>query len=86
MKPALITGIAGKIDIDFYIEGSGIHSQSQACCNSLSRALYKAYPRFKKLLRRAGLVTIDPRFKERKHSGHYKARKSYVYVRRWYAI
>lgn len=82
LKPALMTGMAGKIDVDFFIQGSGTHSQAAACCTALTRALYKAYPRFKKLLRRAGLVTIDPRFKERKHSGRYKARKGYVYVRR----
>ena len=82
LKPAIITGMSGLIDIDFFVGGSGIHSQSTACGTALSRALYKTYPQLKKILRKAGLVTIDPRFKERKHSGHYKARKSYIYVRR----
>ena len=82
MKPAIVSGICGKIDVDFFVGGSGIHSQSTACATALSRAIYKAFPRVKRILRKAGLVTMDARFKERKHSGHYKARKSYIYVRR----
>jgi ribosomal protein S9 len=55
--------MSGKLDVDFFVGGSGIHSQSTACANALSRALYKAFPRLKKILRRAGLVTMDRRIK-----------------------
>lgn len=82
LKPLLFSGTSGYVDVDFFVSGGGINSQAEACCLALVKALLKYNPKLKGMFRQAGLVTQDPRFVERKHSGHYKARKSYVYVRR----
>jgi small subunit ribosomal protein S9 len=82
LKPLLFSGTAGLVDVDFFVVGGGINAQADACCLALVRALIKFRPRLKPMFRLAGLVTQDPRFVERKHSGRYKARKSYTYVRR----
>lgn len=82
LKPLLFSGTSGYVDVDFFVSGGGLTAQAEACCLALVRALIKFQPRLKRIFRQAGLVTQDPRFVERKHSGHYKARKGYVYVRR----
>ena len=82
LKPLLFSGTSGYVDVDFFVSGGGLTAQAEACCLALVKALIKYRPKYKPMFRQAGLVTQDPRFVERKHSGRYKARKGYVYVRR----
>jgi small subunit ribosomal protein S9 len=82
LKPLLFSGTSGYVDVDIFVSGGGLTAQTEAACLALVKALIKYRPRLKGMFRQAGLVTQDPRFVERKHSGRYKARKGYVYVRR----
>lgn len=82
LKPLLFSGTSGYVDVDFFVSGGGMTAQAEACNLALVKALIKYKPKLKGMFRQAGLVTQDPRFVERKHSGRYKARKGYVYVRR----
>lgn len=58
------------------ISGGGIHSQAEALRHSLSRALIKFNPDFRKRLKKAGFLKRDPRMKERRKFGLKKARKA----------
>lgn len=82
LKPLVLSNTAGLLDVDFFVAGGGHLSQLDAMNLALVKALIKRKPEIKFIFRRAGLVTHDTRLKERKHSGLYKARKAYPYVRR----
>lgn len=82
LKPLVLSCTAGQLDVDFFVAGGGSMAQLDAMNLALVKALLKRKPELKFLFRRAGLVTQDTRLKERKHSGFYKARKAYPYVRR----
>lgn len=57
-------------------KGGGIHSQAEAVTQGLARALVKYNAEFKAPVKTAGLLTRDPRAKERRKFGLKKARKS----------
>jgi small subunit ribosomal protein S9 len=48
----------------------------------IARALYRANPDFKALLRKGGYLTRDPRMKERKKPGLVRARRAKQYTKR----
>ena len=76
-KQALaITNTADKFDISVNVVGGGISGQAGAICHGIARALVKSNETFKKELKDAGLLTRDPRMKERKKYGLKKARKA----------
>ena len=58
-----------------HVEGGGIAAQAEAVRNAIARALTKAEPATRAKLKAAGLMTRDPRAKERKKPGLVKARK-----------
>jgi small subunit ribosomal protein S9 len=64
------------------VEGGGTAGQAGAISHGLARALSRADETFKPLLRRAGLLTRDPRVKERKKYGLKRARKAPQYTKR----
>lgn len=82
LKPLVLSCTAGTLDVDFFVAGGGYLAQLDAMNLALVKALMKRKPELKFIFRKAGLVTQDTRLKERKHSGFYKARKAYPYVRR----
>jgi small subunit ribosomal protein S9 len=59
-----------------------VTGQSSAIAHGISRALVKADERLKPLLRQNGLLTRDPRTKERKKPGLRRARKAPQYTKR----
>lgn len=61
--------------VSAYTEGGGISAQADAVRHALARALIKAEPNTRPKLKLAGLLTRDPRAKERKKPGLVKARK-----------
>ena len=59
-----------------------IAGQAGAICHGISRALVKAEENLKSEVKKAGLLTRDPRMKERKKYGLKKARKASQFSKR----
>lgn len=74
-RPFEITKTMGKYTATVKVEGGGVSSQIDAIVHGLSRALAQVSPEFRTLLKRNGLLTRDPRVKERRKYGlAHKAR------------
>jgi len=75
-KPFSVTKLEGNYFATIKVNGSGKKSQLDAVVHGLARALNIAEPKSHKLLKTAGLLTRDPRVKERRKYGlAQKARK-----------
>ncbi|MEN8613785.1 30S ribosomal protein S9 [Dehalogenimonas sp. THU2] len=82
MKPLEVTETVGKFSIMIKCNGGGISGQSDAIAMGLSRALIAVDEKHKGTLRQNGLLTRDPRTKERKKAGLKRARKAPQYTKR----
>jgi small subunit ribosomal protein S9 len=81
-NPLLVTENLGKYNTVVKVEGGGITGQSGAISHGIARALVKADENLKPVLRQNGLLTRDPRVKERKKPGLKRARKAPQYTKR----
>lgn len=77
-----ITETTGQYDALVNVQGGGAAAQADAVRHGLSRALVAASEALRSPLRKAGLLTRDPREVERKKYGHHKARKRPQYSKR----
>jgi small subunit ribosomal protein S9 len=82
LKPLEVTGMVGKVDVICSARGGGLTGQAGSLRLAISRALVKMNEEFKKALKKAGLLSRDPRMVERKKYGQVKARKRYQYSKR----
>jgi small subunit ribosomal protein S9 len=82
MEPFVLTSTVGKFDVKAYAIGGGIVSQIGAVRQAVSKAISLANPDLRTVLRRAGLLTRDPRVKERKKYGQKRARKRFQFSKR----
>lgn len=80
--PLVLTNMAGSYDIQSRVTGGGFRGQAEALRLGISRALLKINPDLKKTLRSEGLVTRDPRVKERKKPGLKRARRAPQFSKR----
>lgn len=80
--PFVATDTEGKFNAEVKVNGGGISGQAWAIRHGIARALVKANEQFRPLLRREGLMTRDPRVKERKKYGLKRARKAPQYTKR----
>jgi small subunit ribosomal protein S9 len=80
--PFVATDTVGKFDVEVKVVGGGVSGQAGAIRHGIARALVKANEQFKPLLRQEGLLTRDPRIKERKKYGLKRARKAPQYTKR----
>jgi len=81
--PFRVTGTEGRFNVTIKVEGGGITGQAGAIRHGVARALLQADPDANRLpLRQAGLLTRDPRMKERKKYGLKRARKAPQYTKR----
>jgi small subunit ribosomal protein S9 len=82
--PFLATQAAGRFDVVATVCGGGIAGQIGAVRHGIARALAEAAPQNRPLLRGAadGLLTRDPRVKERKKYGQKRARKRFQFSKR----
>ncbi|MEX0683354.1 MAG: 30S ribosomal protein S9 [Dehalococcoidia bacterium] len=80
--PMEVTGTANQFDVHAKIDGGGITAWADSLAHGISRALLEFNEEFRKPLRRAGLLTRDPRVKERKKPGLKRARKAPQYTKR----
>ena len=78
----LATNTVGKYNAMIKVEGGGISGQSGAISHGIARALVVADVNLKPPLRQGGLLTRDPREKERKKAGLKRARKAPQYTKR----
>jgi len=81
-RPLLVGETAGKFDVVVKVKGGGTSAWAGAIAHGIARALIAFDPNLKPALRRAGLVTRDPRVKERKKYGLKRARKAPQYTKR----
>ena len=70
LSPFKTVNKLNKFYITVKVEGGGIVSQSAAIAHGLSRALVKMDETFKPELKIKGLLTRDPRMKERRKPGY----------------
>ena len=82
-KQALVvSGTESKFDVTVKVEGGGLSGQAGAIRHGVARALVKADEANKPAVKAAGLLTRDPRMKERKKPGLKKARKAPQFSKR----
>jgi small subunit ribosomal protein S9 len=82
LSPLKVTQNEERFTVSVHVNGGGQVGQSDAVSLGLARALLAADAGFKAVLRKAGLLTRDPREKERKKPGLKKARKAKQYTKR----
>ena len=82
LQPLLVTESLGKFNAMVKVNGGGITGQSGAISLGIARALVEADESLKPVLRQNGLLTRDPRVKERKKPGLRRARKAPQYTKR----
>ena len=81
-QPLLVAQQLGKYDVLVNVQGGGATGQSGAIRLGIARALLKYDETLRKTLRSAGLLTRDPRAKERKKYGLKGARKRFQWTKR----
>lgn len=81
-EPLRTAGVEGKYTVMAKVLGGGITGQADAISLGLARAIQDAEPELRTQLKRAGLLTRDPRVKERKKYGLKRARKAPQYTKR----
>src|SRR5687767_10287712 len=78
-EPFVATETAGKFDVRVTVQGGGPSGQAGAVRHGISRALLKADLNYRPNLKSEGLLTRDPRMKERKKYGQPGARKRFQF-------
>ena len=81
-QPFNVTGTVGKFDIISTVKGGGVSRQAGAIRHGLARALLQADENYRPALKAAGLLTRDPRMKERKKYGLKAARRASQFSKR----
>ena len=81
-QPLRVTDNLGRFVASIKVEGGGVSGQAGAICHGIARALVVADEELRPVLKKAGLLTRDPREKERKKYGLKRARKAPQYTKR----
>ena len=81
-QPLNLTGTADKFDIVCRVAGGGVTGQAGAIRHGISRALLQFDGELRSELKKAGLLTRDPRMKERKKYGLKGARRAPQFSKR----
>lgn len=81
-QPFAVTKRETAYDIIAMVEGGGLSGQAGAVKHGISKALEKAEPELRAVLKSAGFLTRDSRVVERKHYGYRKARRSTQFSKR----
>jgi small subunit ribosomal protein S9 len=80
--PFRVTDTDGRYAASVLVAGGGFAGQAGAVRHGIARALLAGHPDYRAQLREAGLLTRDPRAKERKKYGLKRARKAPQYTKR----
>ena len=81
-QPLTVTQTAEKYDVIAVVNGGGLMGQAGAMRHGLARAISRFDETTRQSLKQAGLLTRDPRAKERKKYGHAGARKRFQFSKR----
>ena len=81
-EPFVVINKENAFDIMATVKGSGQAAQSEAIRHGISKALLIFDPTLRQSLKRKGLLTRDPRAKERKKPGKKGARASFQWSKR----
>ena len=81
-QPLVSTDTVGKVDIVCTVAGGGVSGQAGAIRHGISRALLALNAEFRPALKATGLLTRDPRMKERKKYGLKAARRAPQFSKR----
>jgi len=81
-QPLTVTGTAEKLDVRVTVTGGGPNGQAGAVRHGIARALLHFDANLRPQLKAEGLLTRDPRMKERKKYGQPGARKRFQYSKR----
>ena len=81
-QPLQLTETAAKFDVLINVRGGGPAGQAGAIRHGITRALLEYNADLRPALKQAGLITRDPRIKERKKYGQKGARKRFQFSKR----
>ena len=81
-QPLALLDLVGKYDVVVTVVGGGVSGQAGAIRHGLARALVVADENNRAALKKAGLLTRDPRMKERKKYGLKAARRASQFSKR----
>ncbi len=81
-QPLSLTETNDRFDIVVIVDGGGPSGQAGAIRHGISRALQVYNMELRKRLKKAGLLTRDPRMKERKKYGQRGARARFQFSKR----
>lgn len=82
LQPLTLTENTTKFDVTVNVYGGGITGQAGAIRHGITRALLEVNPDLRAVLKPAGLITRDPRAKERKKYGLKAARRAPQFSKR----
>jgi small subunit ribosomal protein S9 len=82
LRPLVVSETQDKFNAQVKVDGGGVTGWAGAISHGIARALVAADENLKPVLRRNGLLTRDPRVKERKKYGLKRARKAPQYTKR----
>lgn len=82
LQPLNLTNTASSYDVLVNVDGGGIVGQAGAIRHGITRALMEVNSDFRSVLKKAGMVTRDPRAKERKKYGLKGARRAPQFSKR----
>ncbi|MBQ8025325.1 MAG: 30S ribosomal protein S9 [Oscillospiraceae bacterium] len=81
-QPFATTNTMGKFDVEVTVKGGGVTGQAGAIRHGIARAMLQVDPAYRPALKAAGLLTRDPRMKERKKYGLKAARRAPQFSKR----
>jgi small subunit ribosomal protein S9 len=81
-QPFQITNTVDQFDMLVTVRGGGPTGQAGAVRHGLARALARFDEKLRQALKKAGLLTRDPRMRERKKYGQPGARQKFQYSKR----
>jgi small subunit ribosomal protein S9 len=81
-QPFVLTKSLEKYNVLATLKGGGKSAQAEALRHGISKALLEVDPEMRSALKKAGLLTRDPRVKERKKYGRKAARASFQFSKR----
>jgi small subunit ribosomal protein S9 len=82
MQPLRALGQEESLDVKALVKGGGKTGQAGAVRHGIAKALIEADPENRSQLGPLGLLTRDPRVKERKHAGFRRARRAKQFSKR----
>ena len=82
LSPVELVKATNTYDVSVNASGGGMHGQAGAVRLAISRALTEVNPELRAILKPEGMLTRDPRMKERKKPGQPGARKRFQFSKR----